>query len=339
MNQYHDVYKRLQEYYKMFSNNAENGFVVDDSYYFGMSISRISELTQIPLAVVRKDIVGIRSWKDILEYDDYVEEELSDKLNAALEEDNSVFDELILDGTFDMVPIYFSQKEEARYQIKLHSDEAHAYQNYFSDKHKIITPNYDSSYQIKDSYRYYYIDKLIEKLEYINNAIQTDRCIRINYSPAQGDNFTATIKPLKIVYDSMDNIYAILTIIDQQVHVYRLDRINDITESYMNITIEDTTILSIAPNVWGCTFNDSAYQVKVRFYDEGNVWNKVRQDLSCRINGRLYEQDGFLYYEDIVYGISAFRNWIYGYGSSAIVLEPKVLREQIIESLKLRELG
>ncbi len=40
-----------------------------------------------------------------------------------------------------------------------------------------------------------------------------------------------------------------------------------------------------------------------------------------------------LLYEDIVYGINSFRTWIYGYGSPAIVLDPKELREHIIESL------
>ena len=42
-------------------------------------------------------------------------------------------------------------------------------------------------------------------------------------------------------------------------------------------------------------------------------------------------------YEDTVYGISKFRPWIYGFGSSAIVLEPVSLREHIIQSLKERK--
>ena len=53
-------------------------------------------------------------------------------------------------------------------------------------------------------------------------------------------------------------------------------------------------------------------------------------------NGKLEEQDGFLYYEDIVYGISKLRTWIYGYGSSAVVIEPESLRLHIIDSLKRR---
>ena len=67
-----------------------------------------------------------------------------------------------------------------------------------------------------------------------------------------------------------------------------------------------------------------------------NVFNKVRKELSCRTNGQLYEKDGFLYYEDDVYGIDKFRSWIFSYGRAAIVLEPEVLCTQIITSLKDR---
>ena len=51
----------------------------------------------------------------------------------------------------------------------------------------------------------------------------------------------------------------------------------------------------------------------------------------------MYEKDDCLYYEDIVYGIEGFKNYIFSYGSSAIVLEPKHLQDDIIKSLKERE--
>ena len=96
-------------------------------------------------------------------------------------------------------------------------------------------------------------------------------------------------------------------------------------------------LCEIAPNVWGNLFHDAPKSVKVKFYKEGRVWEKVRRDLECRTNGKLYEKNGFLYYEDIVYGFSKFSNWIYGYGSSAIVIEPKWLRQRIIQSLQVRK--
>lgn len=334
---YHNIYERLQEYFKLFSNNTETGFIVNDDYYFGMPIQQICQITHLPLDVVRKDIVGIRSWQDILSYDDDIEESLSDKLNNALDsEDSADFDRLLLSGDFDDVPIYLTESAHALYHIKLSSEEASAYYMYQNKKQKGKDQPSDE-YYIKDSYRYHYIDNLFKKLELIHTAILQKSSIRIEYSPPREEKFSVTIQPLKIIYDSVENVYSILTVIDNQARVYRLDRIQSISESNFRIDISNTDILSIAPNVWGCEFNDTPHKVKVRFYNEANTWNKVRNDLSYRTNGSLYEKDGFLYYEDIVYGINSFRTWIYSYGSSAIVLEPQELREQIIQSLKLRQ--
>ena len=109
------------------------------------------------------------------------------------------------------------------------------------------------------------------------------------------------------------------------------------TNKYFDPLNVDESLLDIYPNVcWNC-FSDEPEQVKVRFYNEANVWNKVKKELANRVNGKLYEKDGYLYYEDIVYGISKFRSWLYGYGSSAIVLEPESLRKHIIDSLRERE--
>lgn len=341
MNDLHNTYNRIQEYFRLMSNDFECGLIIDEDYYIGMPISRISSLLKLPIELVRKDIIGIRSWRDILCFDDDIDEELSEKLNAALDEDNldkntSVFDEMLLRGEFDEVPIYLDTNNDARYYIALTEDEAHAYHQLLGkhciDKDRALA----AAYYVKDSYRYHYIDKLNEKLDIVNRAITDNFSVRIDYLPARKERFQTTIKPLKIAYDSVDNVYAILTIIDGMVHVYRLDRIISIEESRMHINIPDTSILSIAPNVWGYQFSATPYRVKVRFYNEGNVWNKVKNDLSCRTNGTLYVKNGYLYYEDTLYGINSFKTWIYGYGSSAIVIEPKELKNEIIASLKSR---
>ena len=107
-------------------------------------------------------------------------------------------------------------------------------------------------------------------------------------------------------------------------------------KSVYKIGKQDLGLLDITPNVWGNFFSGKPAYVKIRFYNEANVWKKVKKELANRINGKLYEEDGFLYYEDLVYGISRLRSWVYGYSSSAVVLEPESLRQQIIESLKIR---
>ena len=341
MADFHNIYDRLQEYYTCFSNNGDTGFVIDDAYYYGLPISSIHTRTNIPLEVIRKDIVTMRNWKENhLRFDEDIEENLSIQLSNALynlEEDE--FDQLLLNGIFDEVPIYFAKTNYAHYHIKLSPTEAFTYYRYHLKQPDGNRMNQFDSYQIKDSYRYTYTDKLTEKLEIINDAITKKYALHMEYTTSQGIHISITLSPLKITYDSMDNIYALLSLTEEGFRVYPLDRIQSLRKSNSRYSDYDAEQkLSIAPNVWGNGFSDEPYQVKVRFYNEGNVWHKVKKDLSYRINGKLYEENGYLYYEDTVYGLSAFRNWIFGYGSSAIVLEPQKLRKEILDSLLKRSL-
>lgn len=135
-----------------------------------------------------------------------------------------------------------------------------------------------------------------------------------------------------------DNLYCVLSVSENKIQVYRLDRILDLRPGTEKVDAGDSSIIdSIAPQVWGNCFSEKPEHIKVKFYNEANVWEKVKRDLACRTKGKLYEKDGYLYYEDTVYGISKFRPWIYGFGSSAIVQEPKSLRDHIIKSLKERK--
>ena len=113
--------------------------------------------------------------------------------------------------------------------------------------------------------------------------------------------------PVKIAYDSTDNLYYVLSIgkKNSDIRSYRIDRIihlepvNGISDYSPDLSF----LMQIAPNVWGCNFSavsdpKNLFHVKVRFFNVANVFNKVRKELSCRTNGQLYEKDGFLYYED-----------------------------------------
>ena len=64
----------------------------------------------------------------------------------------------------------------------------------------------------------------------------------------------------------------------------------------------------------------------------------ARKEPFCRTNDKVFSlrKRWIPYYEDDVYGIDKFRSWIFSYGRAAIVLEPEVLRTQIITSLKDR---
>lgn len=341
-------YVRIQTYYSLLRNED-----------IEVTITRISKMTEIYVELIRNDFCLMFKWqKNILnklankrveeKWDTFLEldtnsekyKEVSKKYN--LDEE---FENLLQNGKLDDIPIFIDY-ENRLYDIYLSKDEAIALQNFWLDKEELhlnvkkFRQTYSNTYFIKDSYLYpnenYSLNK---KLDKINRAIDEGKCISIKYKTRRNNPKNIkniTLKPVKISYDANENLYSVLSVYNDRVWVYRLDRIYDIKESDEIITGQNEDLLKIYPNVWGNCFMDEPKQVKVKFYNEADVWNKVRKQLANRTNGKIYEKDGYLYYEDTVYGIAKFRQWIYSYGSSAIVLEPQSLREEIIESLKER---
>ena len=49
---------------------------------------------------------------------------------------------------------------------------------------------------------------------------------------------------------------------------------------------------------------------------------------------KLYEEGEFYYYEDDIIGLGEFQRWLRSYGSSIQVIEPKELRDDIINAAK-----
>lgn len=269
---------------------------------------------------------------------------------------------LLTDGILDNIPIY-TENVYASYQISMTQEEAKALQRhilidinpqaFMSERERsaleefaVLRSNIEkindipiTSYDVRIKDSYLFIGRYVNlntKLELIHQAIIDQKCITIKYKTAKGVISHISLKPLKIAYDVDENLYSLLSIHDGSIQVHRLDHILSIDENSDKPEPQDETLLDIYPNVWGNCFSDPPEHVKVKFYNEANVWNKVRKELAYRSNGKLYEDGEFLYYEDTVYGISKFRSWLYGYGSSAIVLEPQSLRQHIIDSLKAR---
>ena len=194
-------------------------------------------------------------------------------------------------------------------------------------------------FQIKDSYRAIHnYHELSDRLQLVEDAIENQASLFMRYQNSKNEIMQFDFQPLKISYDENENLYCILSIHKGAIQVHRFDRILGLWPGHTKVEGGDVSLIeNLAPQVWGNCFSEEPEHVKVRFYNEANVWNKVKRDLACRTKGKLYAEDGFLYYEDTVYGISKFRTWVYGFGSSAIVLEPVSLREHIIESLKERK--
>ena len=357
---FYNPYVRLQTYYHWFSNNEDSELWVDEEYNKGVSISRLFEITQIPRKRLREDIICFFKWQKLLEFDDeHPEYKKADELyhlghlyDLYIDTEGTKLpkqlETLFIKGSLDNVPLFLTEPY-TDYQIPLSPEEAEALHSFtygespllyqymdLSNKYK-----YKGNYRIKDSYRFnhHYIE-LNLGLDKINEAINKGNCLQMQYRTSTGKIISFHFRPLKIAYDSVENLYYVISSNRNKVCAYRFDRILSLESSDKSMEKPNVDLSSISPNVWGCSFEDTPQHVKIRFYNEANVWDKVRKDLSCRSNGMLEEKkEGdhvYLYYEDTVYGISKLKSWILGYGSSAVVLEPASLRQEIIDSLKAR---
>lgn len=243
-------------------------------------------------------------------------------------------------GDLDDLPLCIDHSCYSEFDVALTYDESQALDAVLKDldQEHNSAPGHSMLFQIKDNYRAIHnYRELAERLQMIEDAIQDQTPLCIKYRTKHGIA-TFHFQPLKITYDESENLYCVLSTYQGMIQIYRLDRISSMWPSSETVEQGDVSVIeALAPQVWGNCFTEQPEHVKVRFYNEANVWEKVRRDLACRTKGQLYEKDGFLYYEDTVYGISKFRPWIYGFGSSAIVLEPSSLREHIIQSLKERK--
>lgn len=318
---------RLQKYWEAFSNSDEND---------NASILSCSEHFDIPIQVVRKDIADIVTYSDLsiisINYD-ICDEYLADTWDEA---DN--LPELICQGIFDKEPLTLTEGDNyASLCLPLTTDEYQALK-----RNKNITfgalSEKDSPLLIKDSYMFNsHSFSLYDVLLDITAAISLHRSMTFGYKDSHGIRTTETITPIKLLYDSFENIYAVGTLKEDKIYIYRLDRILNIADikygKPSNIAIDDSAF-SIYPQVWGLDFWAEPVTVKVRFANEANVFRKVKKDLSYRTLGKVYEKDNYLYYEDTIYGINKFKTWLYSYGSSAVLISPQNVRDEIITSLK-----
>ena len=372
MNNYENPYIRLQTYYSWISRGSydlDGMSILELHHYTQIPIDTIrldiaailkwqaainskydGDISFIPENLENRIFLNFENIKDLFkenqsdgdmsDEDSQFEYTIADMLNRF----DPDLEEQLLNGGFDHIPIDIencSLTESDNFNIALSYDESLALdairKDITPDKPSPITKT--SFLQIKDSYRTIHdYQELTSRLQIIDEAIKKKKSLSMNYKNSIGEILKITFQPLKISYDESENLYCVLSVSENKIQVHRLDRILDLRPGTEKVDAGDSSIIdSIAPQVWGNCFSEQPEHIKVKFYNEANVWEKVKRDLACRTKGKLYEKDGYLYYEDTVYGISKFRPWIYGFGSSAIVQEPKSLREHIIKSLKERK--
>ena len=269
--------------------------------------------------------------------------------------DSDKTDEMIIKGFLDDVP--FTIIDNGRkydpsalecIEVPMSIDEYLAYNNLFEQDElpkRASNERSDISSVLRNKkYICEFRPEILEILDALETEIKNNGCVRFEYQPVglQTSKIIQT-KPLKIGFDSTENRYVLISCTDNQINTYDLEYISTIKHSKEIKAEFSQELFKYADKVWGFEYNKcfdtngnllKPLRAKVLFYNEGNVINKVQRELVFRTPVSMKtDKEGNLIYIDDVYGKESFLNWVCSYGSSAMILEPKSLIDDILKRL------
>lgn len=183
-------------------------------------------------------------------------------------------------------------------------------------------------------------------LKALKKAMAEHCRVSFRYPDRDGRFVDAQIEPQLLYHNTTDDIwYCISFPDDEHFAVFRLDRIRDGIEpvhifkdkTFVPAPPDDPRLIRFA-HVWGAAFaEEEIIHVKIRISGSlPNIISKIRSDTRERKFGRLYKDDEYYFYEDDIIGVSAFRAWLYTFGSAVKVLEPDFLAEDMLTKSRNR---
>lgn len=180
----------------------------------------------------------------------------------------------------------------------------------------------------------YGVNECEKHIPLIGTAIIQKKIINGKYKLKDNKIIEMKIEPLKLVYYELENKFYLLGQYNNELMTYDLEKFievkvaNEHFEDKLNLNFNEY----LAKN-WGMETSDPV-KVKIKFIKEANVEDKVKRDLERRIYKVIEDYEDCFIYSDEVVGINSFKQWLRSFGSSAIVIEPKELRDHMIESAK-----
>ncbi|WP_018084478.1 helix-turn-helix transcriptional regulator [Desulfurispora thermophila] len=143
--------------------------------------------------------------------------------------------------------------------------------------------------------------------------------------------------PLGLVFHSGNAGWYLIARLEESSEIVacHLGRVQElrITEQHFDYP-EDFSLARYLRLRWGMDMSRPE-TVRVHFYNEAGVWEKVRREFAWRgIEGLKELPDGLLEYHGPIYGVNNFARWVLSFGSSAVVLEPDWLREKMLQTAR-----
>lgn len=310
------VSRMTQYFYLMSSGGYDSGT--------GASIRQIVKRLKYPIHLVRYDYSELYKRKMIYPISD-------DVFDDSFEEDLFEIDlRLGLADDVIMIDIWddFEGYQDRPYRLPLNSSEYEVIQLFYEKERAYIAP----VLRIKDSFRSTHTPSVYSMLKIATDAVRGETELLINLIGI-GEK---RILPQKIFYDATDNDYGIVTIENRKPKVYPLSLIRSLKDTGRKGCVRNTSALEVLHQLWGMEFMNDKIHARVRFYDEANVFNKVRRDTANRKYANLNKKNGCLVFEDDIYGYDVFKSWVLSFGFSAIVEKPDRLRNEIIDEMRRR---
>ncbi|NYE58837.1 helix-turn-helix transcriptional regulator [Carboxydothermus ferrireducens] len=178
-----------------------------------------------------------------------------------------------------------------------------------------------------------------EMMQKIETAIYEKLKIKITYAiPEENKNNTVVFNPAGLVYYKHDGFWYLVGFEEQKLikpEIIRIDHITSVLFEQKKAEIpEGFQIENFFKNRWGMDTGEEV-KVKICFLPEANVIDKAQRELKARgFRGLKFLEDGSLLWEDRVAGVSDLLFWLRSFGSSVEVIEPRELRQEMVENIK-----
>lgn len=172
------------------------------------------------------------------------------------------------------------------------------------------------------------------KVAALEKAILAERRLHFRYRSREGEEGDFSVEPYGLIFYWVWGFWYLVGAAGGRLGLWRVDRILAWEEGGSFVYPEDFSLEERFADSWGVELDGPVVDLKIRFYDEYNVVKKVWRETAHRRNRRIVQEEGSILYFDRIRGLTEIAPWIRSFGSSAVVLEPAELREEMIRGAR-----